>query len=107
MSPDFERAVIAAVRAIPAGRVSTYGTVAAVAGYPRHARHVGALLAHADAALALPWFRVLGSGGRIARPGTAGADQQRILLEHDGIELDSKGRVDVWRYGWPPSCFMR
>ena len=100
-------AVLRALRDIPPGRVSTYGTLAALAGYPRHARHVGALLGRLPAELALPWFRVVGSGGRIARPGSEGADYQRLLLQQDGIELDSKGRVDLFRYGWPPAYFLR
>lgn len=107
MAPEFEHAVLRALRDIPPGRVSTYGTLAALAGYPRHARHVGALLGRLPAELALPWFRVVGSGGRIARPGSEGADYQRLLLQQDGIELDSKGRVDLFRYGWPPQYFLR
>ena len=107
MPPQFEQAVLALLRAIPAGRVSTYGTLAALAGFPRHARHVGSLLGRLPADAGLPWFRVLGAGGRIARPGSAQADYQRLLLEQDGIELSSSGRVDLFRYGWPSGHFLR
>ncbi|MBI3144602.1 MAG: MGMT family protein [Pseudogulbenkiania sp.] len=101
MPPEFARAVLALVARIPPGRVSTYGTLANLAGYPRHARHVGRLLGHLPDGVSVPWQRVVGAGGRIARPGTPGADQQRLLLEHEGVELSASGRVDLQRYGWP------
>ena len=48
------------------GRVSTYGEVAKLAGLPRGARQVGRALGQAPASLKLPWYRVIGAGGRIA-----------------------------------------
>ena len=107
MTADFDRAVIAVIRAIPPGSVSTYGVIAAQAGYPRHARHVGVLLRRAPAELALPWYRVIGSDGRIARPGTEQADYQCVLLAHDGVVPDEKGRINLRCYGWPQQEFMR
>lgn len=98
MSPEFERRVLEVVHAIPAGRVASYGRVAELAGFPRHARHVGKLLANADG---VPWQRVVAAGGRIARAGTEAADWQRLLLEHEGIVFDVHGRIDLARYGWP------
>lgn len=106
MDDAFHRAVLAQLLAIPPGQVSTYGTLAALAGYPRHARHVGKLLGNAPEGAGWPWFRVLTSDGRIARPGTPEADYQRLLLEEDGIEVGRNGRVDLHRYGWPASHFL-
>ena len=43
----FTRRVLAVVRRIPVGRVTTYGTVAKLAGKPRAARAVGNIMAEA------------------------------------------------------------
>src|ERR1700721_3995904 len=52
------------ILSIPPGRVSTYGGVAAAAGYPRYHRAVARLL-HSDPVDQLPWHRVVGAGGEI------------------------------------------
>src|ERR1700729_1098459 len=49
---------------IPAGKVSTYGRVAAAAGYPLYHRAVARLL-RTDPPDHLPWHRVVGAGGAI------------------------------------------
>ncbi|MEQ6291205.1 MGMT family protein [Vogesella sp. GCM10023246] len=106
MDAAFERAVLAQLMAIPPGQVSTYGTLAALAGYPRHARHVGKLLGNAPAGAGWPWFRVVSGSGKVARPGTAEADYQILLLEEDGVEVGPGGRVNLRRYGWPAQYFI-
>lgn len=83
-------AICDAIRKIPRGRVSTYGAIAAAAGYPRCARHVGRVLQQVDG---LPWHRVLGSGGRSAMPGEF-ALEQRFRLESEGVRFRGK-RVDM------------
>ena len=97
------RAIEAELRAIPLGKVSTYGAVARVAGLPNGARQVVRVL-HARAAVAgLPWHRVLAKGraegtARIALSG-AGFDEQRALLIAEGVEVAEDGTVDLGRYG--------
>ena len=94
--------VLEIVRLIPRGAVASYGQVAALAGYPRHARHVAAALRSVDDATAVPWHRVISSDGTIPRRG--GSDHhelQRLLLESEGVELDG-GRVPMERYRWEP-----
>ena len=74
------------VAAIPAGRVSTYGEVAKLAGLPRGARQVGRALGKAPASLKLPWYRVIGAGGRIALPrDSAGYRTQVSKLRAEGV----------------------
>jgi methylated-DNA-protein-cysteine methyltransferase-like protein len=107
MSPAFELAVLALVRQIPAGRVSSYGVLAAEAGFPRHARHVGKLLGSLPDGHDLPWYRVVNSAGHVSRPGTEQADWQRVLLEQEGIEFSSSGGISLFRYGWPDSAYLR
>jgi methylated-DNA-protein-cysteine methyltransferase related protein len=98
----FFSAVYAAVRAIPAGRVATYGQVARVLGKPRGARAVGwALRALAGAReRAVPWHRVVAAGGRISLPEGPAAERQRRLLRAEGVRL-RQGRVDMGRHGMP------
>ena len=88
--PPLVNAVCDAIRKIPRGRVSTYGAIAAAAGYPRCARHVGRVLKQVSG---LPWQRVLGSGGRISLRGES-ALEQGFLLESEGVRFRG-GRVDM------------
>ena len=83
-------AIADTIRAIPRGKVSTYGGVAKAAGYPRCARHVAKVLNQIPG---LPWHRVLGSGGRISLPGEYGLDQ-RFLLQAEGVRFKGR-RVDM------------
>jgi methylated-DNA-protein-cysteine methyltransferase related protein len=90
----FER-VLAVVRRIPRGRVSTYGAVAHAAGFPGTARQVAWALRGA-AGPPVPWQRVVGAGGRIRLPGEGGM-HQRLLLELEGVEF-SGGRIRLEQF---------
>ena len=84
--------ILAAVRAIPRGRVAGYGEVARRAGLPGRARLVARILSSNDDP-ALPWHRVLRSDGRIAMPaGSAAWREQGRRLRAEGVEV-SAGRV--------------
>ncbi len=72
------------VRQIPAGKVATYGQVAAAAGYPLYHRHVVQVLR--DAGDGLPWQRVVGAGGYIKLKYEAG-HEQRLRLEMEGVRF--------------------
>lgn len=87
MSAAFERAVIETVRSIPPGDVLSYGEVAAEAGFPGAARAVGTLLRRTAAPL--PWWRVVGAGGRLRSPDPA---EQARRLRAEGVTVDG-GRV--------------
>lgn len=90
------------VAAIPVGRVATYGEVAKLAGLPRGARQVGRALGLAPASLRLPWFRVIGAGGRIALPkNSTGFRTQVRKLRAEGIEVVN-GRVRLPKFQWTP-----
>lgn len=77
---SYER-VRSMIRAVPRGKVSTYGAIAAAAGYPGGARLVARVL---GASHGLPWQRILGAGGEIKLPGEAGMEQ-RFRLEMEGV----------------------
>ena len=79
-----------AIRAIPRGKVSTYGGVARAAGFPGAARQVAAVLRRG---FGLPWQRVLGAGGAIKLQGDS-AVEQRLRLESEGVRFRGR-RVDM------------
>jgi len=82
------------ILSIPAGKVSTYGRVAAAAGYPLYHRAVARLL-RTDPPDRLPWHRVLGAGGEIKlRHGAAKEQSARLKME--GVKFRGK-RVDMER----------
>lgn len=83
------------ILSIPPGKVSTYGRVAAAAGYPRLHRAVARLL-RVDPPDHLPWHRVVGAGGEIKLRGAA-AREQRARLKLEGVRFRGE-RVDMERY---------
>ena len=83
------------ILSIPPGKVSTYGGVAAAAGYPRYHRAVARLL-HSDPVDQLPWHRVVGAGGEIKLRGIA-AQEQRARLKLEGVRFNGK-RVDMEKF---------
>jgi methylated-DNA-protein-cysteine methyltransferase related protein len=83
------------ILSIPAGKVSSYGRVAAAAGYPLYHRAVARLL-RTDPVDQLPWHRVLGAGGEIKLRGAAAREQRaRLLLE--GVSFKGK-KVDLEKF---------
>ncbi|MGH2763029.1 MAG: MGMT family protein [Thermoleophilaceae bacterium] len=76
-------------RAVPPGRVTTYGDLSP--GAPRFA---GAVL-HACEDPAVPWQRVVRADGSLAK-----AERQRPLLEAEGVPFRGE-RVDM-REAWVP-----
>jgi methylated-DNA-protein-cysteine methyltransferase-like protein len=85
----------AAIRAIPQGKVSTYGAIARVAGFPGAARLVARVL---NRGFGLPWQRVLGAGGEIKLRGDS-AIEQRLRLEAEGVRFRGR-RVDMKAHEW-------
>ncbi len=83
------------ILSIPAGKVSTYGRVAAAAGYPLYHRAVARLL-RTDPPDNLPWHRVLGAGGEIKLRYEA-EKEQRARLKMEGVKFLGK-RVDMLRF---------
>jgi methylated-DNA-protein-cysteine methyltransferase-like protein len=83
------------ILSIPVGKVSTYGRVAAAAGYPLYHRAVARLL-RTDPPDHLPWHRVLGAGGEIKLRHEA-AKEQRARLKMEGVKFRGK-LVDMERF---------
>lgn len=98
-SDSYER-LYTALAAIPAGRVVTYGQLAALAGRPGGARWAGRVLSQLPKDTQLPWFRVINAQGRLSFPvGSAAALSQQGLLVREGIEFSDSGRINLKRFG--------
>ena len=74
------------IRSVPTGKVSTYGKVAAAAGYPLYHRAVARLLRRD---MLLPWQRIVGAAGEIKLRGEA-AVEQRLRLTMEGVKFRGK-----------------
>lgn len=102
MTPEqartFRDDVLNIVSQIPRGRVTTYGHIAALAGWPSHSRMVGRTLRYTPGAESLPCHRVVNKEGRTA----PGWSLQRTLLEAEGIHFKPNGHVDMPRHLWEP-----
>jgi len=98
---DTQEIILYTISQIPCGRVSSYGAIARLAGFPGGARQVGRTLKHLPKGSAIPWHRVLRSDGKIAFPKDSEAfyRQTELLLAED---VDVKnGRVNLRHFGWP------
>ena len=98
----FTQRVIDLIRAIPEGRVATYGGVARLAGSPRAARQVARVLHSCSRKENLPWHRVVGGRGRIMLRDPLAHERQRRLLLREGVDVDMEGRMDLDRFLWKP-----
>ena len=96
---SFEQRVLSVVSRIPAGRVTTYGEVAALAGRPGAARAVGNIMRQASRP-GLAYHRVIAAGGRLG--GYGGAPGLKAgLLAAEGVVVRRERVVDFARIGWP------
>ena len=82
--------LLARVRDIPAGRVTTYGDL-----LPGRARFAGSILRRLDEP-ELPWHRVVRANGSLAK-----GERQRALLEAEGVPFRGD-RVDMAE-AWVPA----
>ena len=93
---DFEMAVYAVVRGVPAGKVTSYGRIAAVLGRGT-ARAVGSALARNPFAPEVPCHRVVRADGGLGgfNGATEGPElvRKRELLDCEGVPFGADGRV--------------
>jgi len=107
MDDDYAESVLAVVRAIPSGRVMTYGLIAEVvadrqvaAGSTPHGgpRQVGRVMAHSGGGV--PWWRVVDASGR---PPAWLRIEALERLRAEGVTIRAAGdrvavRTAIW---WP------
>lgn len=102
----FTERVIEVIRAIPEGKVCSYGKVAALAGNTRAARQVVRILHTYSQKEGLPWQRVVNREGRISLKKGQGYERQRELLEREGVEFSFDGQIDFEDYLWMPESVI-
>jgi methylated-DNA-protein-cysteine methyltransferase related protein len=102
---SFKDLVIKIIKDIPYGCVTTYGTVATLAGSPRGAREVGYLLHSLTEKHNLPWQRVINKKGYISIRGedVNMKNLQKKLLQEEGVEVTEEFMIDLEKYGWSGS----
>ena len=96
----FTRAVIEITKSIPEGKVCTYGRIALMAGHPNGARQVARILHTMSRKHKLPWYRIINAKGFISLPNPGGYDEQKALLQREGVQFDEQDRIDLKRHLW-------
>ena len=84
----FDRAIWTAALGLRQGEITTYGELAARAGFAGMARETGAALGRNPLPLVVPCHRIVAAGGRIggfSAPG--GVRTKERLLAHEGVRL--------------------
>ncbi len=98
-SATFKENIIRLTQMIPFGKVTTYGTLAILAGKPRASRIVGGVLHNCKKDL--PWYRVINRHGFISiKCFDHPKSFQKGLLEAEGIEVSKDFMIDLGKYGW-------
>ena len=116
---SFFETVWGLVRQIPPGKVSTYGQIASMIPPENDMdlvrmknlapRWVGTALRKTPRGKSIPWHRVINSQGKISFPnGSVQADEQRQLLELEGVIFDNRDKVNFALVGWqgPDADFL-
>ena len=87
MVDEREQEILALVRSVPEGFVTTYGDLC-----PEAPRFAGSVMSHCEDA-SVPWHRVVRADGSLAV-----GERQRALLEAEGVPF-AGARVDL-RVAW-------
>jgi methylated-DNA-protein-cysteine methyltransferase-like protein len=102
VSSSFAERVKQFIKAIPAGKVATYGQIAMMAGNPGGVRGVVWILHSSSQKANLPWHRVINRKGKISLSPGQGFEEQKSRLEAEGVQFDGEDRIDLDRFLWRP-----
>ena len=103
--PGLTERIYAVVRAIPRGKVATYGQLAELAGIPRGHRLAARAMRVCPAGL--PWHRVVGKKDarraqiNVQDPEHAALQRKRLAAE--GVRFDDAGFIALRAHGWLPA----
>ncbi|MDA3883997.1 MAG: MGMT family protein [Candidatus Delongbacteria bacterium] len=100
MPTQFTEAVLEIIKSIPKGKIQTYGGISKMAGSPFGARQVVRILSSMSQKYHLPWHRVMNSKGEIQRKNIGMYHEQIELLEKEGVNFISEGKIDLGLYFW-------
>ncbi|ANU10288.1 hypothetical protein A1A1_07377 [Planococcus antarcticus DSM 14505] len=98
----FTEKALNVIKQIPAGKIMTYGQIAATAGSPRAARQVTRILHSMSAKHELPWHRIVNAQGQIVLRDEESRLFQRISLQSEGVEVDGNDQIDLNRFRFDP-----
>ena len=107
MKTNFFLRVYTVVKQIPHGKVATYGQIATSLGCPNCSRQVGwALHANPDPKN-IPCHRVVNRHGEVCKGFVfGGLEEQRKLLEGEGIVFEKNGAISLLKYQWKPQLII-
>ena len=97
---EFRRDVEAFMAQVPAGFVTTYGDLAALAGHPYAARIVGGMAHYGDPSL--PWHRLVNRFGGLAAGYHGGRRAQAEALASEGVECENDIVINFETKRWRP-----
>jgi methylated-DNA-protein-cysteine methyltransferase related protein len=93
MENSFSLRVYDLALSIPSGRVTTYGTIARLAGGgPMAARSISSILSKAPNQKAIPWHRIVYAGGKVWLDSEHEV-ARRKLYKKEGITIDTSGCI--------------
>ncbi len=105
MTP-FTKEVIKIIQSIPAGKVTSYGNIAMIAGNHRAARQVSRILHTCSKTHNLPWHRVINSQGKISLKGEK-FEMQYELLKSEGVKFGIGYAIDLKKFGFATATLFR
>ncbi|WP_417899333.1 MGMT family protein [Bacillus haimaensis] len=98
----FTERAITIMKQIPAGKVMSYGQIAALAGSPRGARQIVRILHSMSRKYEIPWHRVINAKGEIGFKDEQQLFEQKRRLEMEQIIVDENNRIDLDKYRYLP-----
>ena len=101
LSDERASAILDVIDRIPYGRLSTYGAIAAAAGFPGNARLVGKVLKSLPEDSTLPWFRVVNAQGKISFPETSPNYHRQIMALTSENHPCKLGKKHLSKKMWP------
>ena len=96
----FRSEIEALIARVPAGKVTTYGDLAALAGHPYAARIVGGMAHYGDSEL--PWHRLVNRFGGLASGYHGGREAQAEHLAAEGATCTDFIIDDFKARRWQP-----
>jgi methylated-DNA-protein-cysteine methyltransferase-like protein len=91
------------VREIPAGRVTSYGAIAAYLGMKGGARMVGWAMNASHTIADIPAHRVVNRNGVLTGKNFFGGDRMQELLASEGIRVQDDQILDFKFHFWDPA----
>ncbi|PRP68020.1 MGMT family protein [Nonlabens agnitus] len=104
MAGDFFEKVYEVVKQIPAGRVTSYGAIAAYLGAPRSCRAVGYAMNASHSQTDVPAHRVVNRKGLLTgKHHFQGSNLMVQLLESEGVKVKEDQVQDLESIFWDPT----